>query len=68
MSAGPSLFRETDVKRAFEAAKLAGIDVARVEIGKDGTISIIPAKGATDAKPAPLKPPAGGMLQPEPWD
>ena len=38
MPARASLFKETDVKRAFQAAKLAGIDVARVEIGKDGTI------------------------------
>lgn len=46
MSARASLFRETDIKRAFQAAKLAGINVARVDIGRDGTISIIPARGA----------------------
>jgi len=34
MSKGPSTFTKTNVKRAFEAAKMAGVKLARVEIDK----------------------------------
>jgi hypothetical protein len=54
MSKGPSDFKLTNVKRAFTAAKMAGVDVARVEVATNGTISIIP-KGAKE-KPAAGKP------------
>jgi hypothetical protein len=36
----PCLFRETDVSRAFRAARAAGIANPRVEISKDGSISV----------------------------
>lgn len=39
----PCRFRVVDVKRAFAAAKSAGID-ARVEITLDGTMRITPIK------------------------
>jgi hypothetical protein len=41
MSAKASSFRETDVKRAVRATN-AGVDIGRVDIGKDGKISIVP--------------------------
>jgi hypothetical protein len=63
MSARPSLFKETDVKRAFQAARMAGVDVARVDIGKDGKISIVPRE---PAKESPKTAPVAGELQP--WD
>jgi hypothetical protein len=37
----PSAFRQSDVTRAFRAAKTAGVRVARVEIDRDGKIVIV---------------------------
>jgi hypothetical protein len=64
MSSKPSLFKQIDVKRAFEAAQLAGIEVASVDIDRSGKISIVP-KSKTGGDPAPKKAPAS-ELQPEP--
>jgi hypothetical protein len=44
MSRRPCAFRETDVKRAVRAVRAAGIEIARVEIGKDGSIVVVPGK------------------------
>jgi hypothetical protein len=35
-------FQRNRYQRAFEAAKMAGVSVARVDIAKDGKINIIP--------------------------
>jgi hypothetical protein len=46
-----SLFRKTDVIRATKAVLAAGVEVARVQIEKDGTINIIagsPEKSVRD--------------------
>jgi hypothetical protein len=62
MSTGPSDFKLTNVKRAFTAAKMAGVDVARMDIAANGTISIIPVRGPQNDRPpealdkAPAKP------------
>jgi hypothetical protein len=40
MSRGPLTFRQSDVTRAIRAARAAGVEVARVEIDKDGKISV----------------------------
>ena len=45
---GPCAFRQCDVERAIKAARAAGLEVARVEIDKDGKIVIIAGK-PTDA-------------------
>ena len=42
MSQAPSDFKVTNVRRAILGARLAGVDVGRVDIAKDGTISIVP--------------------------
>jgi hypothetical protein len=39
-------FRQTDVTRAIKGARAAGIDVARIEIGNDGKIVILPMQSA----------------------
>jgi hypothetical protein len=41
MSRGPCTFRQRDVTAAVKAAQAAGMQVAGVEIGKDGTIRIV---------------------------
>ena len=41
MSRGPQTFRQRDVCAAIKAARAAGCDVARVEVGKDGRIIVI---------------------------
>jgi hypothetical protein len=40
----PSAFKQLDVKRAVKAVVDAGVDIARVEIDKAGTIRIITVK------------------------
>jgi hypothetical protein len=40
----PSTFRKTDVTRATRAVLAAGLEIARVEIGADGAIVVVPAK------------------------
>ncbi len=41
---GPNAFKQHDVTRAIKAAKAAGVDVAGVEIDKDGKIHVIVGK------------------------
>lgn len=40
----PCLFKERDVTRAAKAVLAAGLDIARVEIAKDGGIVVVPGK------------------------
>ena len=44
MARRPSLFKERDVARATRAVMAAGLNVARVEIEKDGRIVVVPGK------------------------
>lgn len=46
MSRGPSTFRQRDVAAAIKAARDAGVEVARVEVDKDGKIVIVIAERA----------------------
>ena len=66
MSSRPSTFKEVDIKRAFQAAKLAGVDVARVDIAKDGKISIVPTSAVGGKAESPKAASVPGELQP--WD
>jgi hypothetical protein len=40
----PSKFKKTDVKRAARAVIEAGLQIARIEVARDGAISVIPGK------------------------
>jgi len=41
MARGELTFRQTDVTRALKAAKQAGVEIARIEISKDGKIVLV---------------------------
>jgi hypothetical protein len=38
------LFTERDVRRLAKAARAEGLDIARIEIAKDGAIIVVPGK------------------------
>jgi hypothetical protein len=44
MARTPSTFRQQDVTRAIRAARAAGVDIARVEIARDGRIVMVTAE------------------------
>jgi hypothetical protein len=46
MARAPYTFRQLDVTRAIKATKAAGVDIARIEIARDGKIVIITAPEA----------------------
>lgn len=41
MARGPSTFRQADITKAVKAVRAAGVDIARVEVAKDGRIVIV---------------------------
>jgi hypothetical protein len=49
MARGQLTFRQTDVTRAVKAVVAAGVEVARVEVDKDGKISVFAGKPVTTA-------------------
>ena len=51
MGHGPATFKETDLTRALRAARKAGADVMRVEVGRDGRIVLV-LKVATTCSPS----------------
>jgi hypothetical protein len=50
MGHGSLTFKKRDVKTALEAARDAGLSVARVEINRDGTIVIVAGKPEGDSR------------------
>jgi hypothetical protein len=47
MSRGPCTFKQQDVTRVLRATVAAGIEVQRIEVGKDGKIIVVTGKAAT---------------------
>jgi hypothetical protein len=41
---GPCAFKKRDVTRATKAVQAAGLNVARIEIDKDGRIIVVPSE------------------------
>jgi len=64
MSHGPYRFRESEMRRAIKAARSAGIEIARIELNRDGAIVVVPGK---PAEVAPLDAPTAHK-SPNPWD
>jgi hypothetical protein len=48
MARGPCTFRQQDVTRAVRAVAAAGVEIYRVEIGRDGRIVVVTQKPAPD--------------------
>jgi len=48
----PCQFKINDVTRATKAVRAAGMEIARVEIAKDGTIAVIPRKAQRATEPS----------------
>jgi hypothetical protein len=48
MSAAPSTFRKADVKRLLQATEAAGVKVRRVELYRDGNVSLVVGDGETN--------------------
>jgi hypothetical protein len=46
MTRAPSIFRQQDVTKAIKGATKAGVNIARIEIARDGKIVIITATEA----------------------
>ena len=44
LSRRPATFRQTDLTRALKGARAAGVEIAQVEIDKDGRIIVVAAK------------------------
>jgi hypothetical protein len=45
MGQGPTTFKQADLTRALRAARKAGAEVERVEIGRDGRIVLVLKNG-----------------------
>lgn len=58
MGHGPCTFKKRDVKTALQAVREFGVEVARIEIAKDGKIVIIAGKPMENV----------GATQPSEWD
>ncbi len=53
MSRRPCIFRQTDLTRALKGARAAGMEIGRIEINKDGVITILPGKPLDPTSPDP---------------
>jgi glutaredoxin len=54
MSRGACTFRQRDVAAALRAARDAGVDIAKVEIDKNGTITLVYGKPSETVPVVPV--------------
>ena len=52
MGRNPSTFKQRDVTKAVKAVTAAGIQIARVEVDKDGRIVVVAGKPTSDSTSA----------------
>jgi len=50
MTRAPSIFRQQDLTKAIRGATKAGVNIARIEIARDGKIVIITAAEPTQLR------------------
>jgi hypothetical protein len=50
MARGPCTFKQQDVTRALRATIAAGIEVQRVEIDRNGKITVVTAESQAEAR------------------
>jgi hypothetical protein len=50
MPRGPCMFKQGDLTKAVKAVFAAGVDVARIEVERNGKIVIVTGKPAAEAK------------------
>jgi hypothetical protein len=62
MARGPCTFKQQDVTRVLRATVAAGIEVRRIEVGKDGKIIVVTGKAATTGADAEI------AERKNPWD
>jgi hypothetical protein len=48
---GPSTFKQRDLTAALKSARDAGVSLARIEVGKDGRIILIPGEPTSEHDP-----------------
>jgi hypothetical protein len=53
MARGKSIFKQRDAAALMRAAKLAGLEVQRVEVGSDGKIIVVTSAGKHPAADTP---------------
>jgi hypothetical protein len=61
-----SSFKKRDVTRAAKAVQAAGLDIALVEVSRDGLIRIVP--GQPGGVCIPVQPNARDQVYNEPWN
>lgn len=47
---GPCRFKKSDVTKATKAVLAAGLPVARIEVDRDGSITIVPGNPADEVR------------------
>jgi hypothetical protein len=52
---GPCRFKKTEVTRAAKAVRAAGLEIARVEVDRDGLIRVVPGKPGEACNPTEPK-------------
>jgi hypothetical protein len=52
MARGPTTFRQRDAAALIKAARIAGLEIERVEVGRDGKIVLVTKKSKCETASA----------------